>query len=547
MLEIAKEGSRMEEGREVKRHERTLEEIRNAKTKEDLPNSTLSKVTKYLADNVYFNDRHISSVEFKPVLQALLNYYYVFAPEVREAFMQVLMKNYPENTQDEYNSQYEKILATPNITNYIIEAGERNAKIEEFQKEENFKQYQEIIKQIRNAYEIKDLPKVGKGVLNRKIQKATQNDFTGMLPITIINEISNKMLQGVPEEETFEAIYRYCEEIANGDEEKLNLMYAQIESGLMIDETIEYTVEELQAKDERVLEIYKQDHEETMDNIKNARRISQLPPNLTISTLANYLSGNTTIYPKGEKISPKHLKDLTTMLLELKDFSSPEVEEEIRKIAQECYPEKQEEASILLKEKLSTLPRTNYFVEEIRYSLERQQEFVGRNASNVNVYFVPNNNSPIEGGRFYNCYINRVDNLNLEQILPLDLEKIVPDGMDVDSIEWYVQEHYDPTFKVAGGIILNKDETIGNVNVFKPSDGTIGITPEEHSKFEELKELGVRVKELIKAKKENAARFKEAQEAFLKYETESDKELAELEERINNMVDSRQDEPEIGD
>ena len=108
--------------------------------------------------------------------------------------------------------------------------------------------------------------------------------------------------------------------------------------------------------------------------------------------------------------------------------------------------------------------------------------------------------------------------------------------MDVDSIEWYIQERYDETFKIAGGIILNKDETIGNVNVFTPSDGRIGITPEEHSKYKELEELGSQVKELIAKKKENSARFRAAQEAFFRYEEESDQRLAELEAKIDMML-----------
>jgi len=273
-----------------------------------------------------------------------------------------------------------------------------------------------------------------------------------------------------------------------------------------------------------------------MQNIQEARRISQLPTNLTFSTLAGYLSGNTIIYPKAERITTTDLKDLTQMLLDGGNFETETATAELRKLAQQYYPENSQEAYNLLLSKLSTLPRTQYLVEEINFSQARQTEFIGRNCSNVNVYFVPNPKTPIEGGRFYNCYINRVENLDLGQILPLDLEGIIPEGMDVDSIEWYVQERYDQTFKKAGGIILNKDETIGNVNVFKPSDGRIGITAEEHSKFKELEDLGTQVKELIAQKKANSEKFKAAQEAFFRYEEAADKKLAELEAKIDAML-----------
>ena len=101
----------------------------------------------------------------------------------------------------------------------------------------------------------------------------------------------------------------------------------------------------------------------------------------------------------------------------------------------------------------------------------------------------------MDGGRFYNCYINRVGNLDLSQILPLDLDSIVPPEMDIDSVEWYVQEYFDPTFKTAGGIILNRDETIGNVSVFRPNDGTVGVSPEEKEKIDEIENLDVQIEE----------------------------------------------------
>ena len=51
-------------------------------------------------------------------------------------------------------------------------------------------------------------------------------------------------------------------------------MYQQIESQIFLDKTIGYTIEEIKEKEARILQIYKMDHEETMENIKNARRIS---------------------------------------------------------------------------------------------------------------------------------------------------------------------------------------------------------------------------------------------------------------------------------
>lgn len=534
----------MNQEKEEQRHNQKLESIRNAKSKEELPVANISAVTRYLANNSSFDGNKISPSEFKPVLDAIMEHNFFIMPEVKEVFIEVLKKNYPGKTQEEYEQKYLQIAETSNISNYIIETSERNAKLQEFREKEDLKQHNENMKQIKSAFELKDLPKVGIGTLNGKIMKATKNDFIERFSIEQIREISDMLMSGNSEEEIEEKVFNICQTYGF-DEEQTNLMYQQIESQFFLDKTIGYTMEEITEKEKRVLQIYKMDHEETMENIKNARRISEMPQNLTESTLTGYLSGNTTIYPRGDKISTTDLKDVTTLLLQGKDFSSYETEEALRKIAEKYYPEKIEEALRLLKEKLERLPRTQYLVEEINYSNERQEEFIGRQCSNVNVYFVPNPKSPIEGGRFYNCYINRVKNLDLGKLLPedvLDLDKVVPKGMDVDSIEWYIQEYYDDTFKTAGGIILNRDETIGNVNVFRPSGGPVGITPEENEQRKQLQELSKEVKQIIANKRASSERFKEMQVAYINYQEETDKQLEALETKIDKLM--KKNEPE---
>lgn len=338
-----------------------------------------------------------------------------------------------------------------------------------------------------------------------------------------------------PFDEVEKEVLNLCGEF-NLSKDDIPVVCKQILFSLMEDKTIGYTVKEIKMKEKRRLRIYELDHEETMENIKAARRISQLPPNLTYSTLAGYLSGNSTIYPSSDIISTTEFKEVTELLLNGFSFDSEEVKTSLISIVERNYPEKKEEAYELLYTKISNLPRTNYMIEEINYSSERQKEFISRSSSNVNVYFIPNNKSPIEAGKFYNCYINRVDNLDLEKILPLNLDEIVPKTMDVDSIEWYVQEYYDETFKTAGGIILNKDETIGNVNIFRPSDGTIGITPEEKTKYDELEDLSLQVKDIIKAKKEETTKFKAMQDAYMEFQSETDEQLSRLEEKIDSLT-----------
>ena len=527
--------------RELKRHVKVLEDIKNASNKEELPNVTLSSIARYLASNASFDKVHISQTAFKPVTDALAKYNYFNVPEVKDAFMQVLRENYEGKTEEEYEALYTQISEGANIGNYLVEIEERAKKLEQLEELQDLENHKQILNQIKDAFEIKELPSVGRGILNRRIQEDTKTDYIDRIAISKLQEISDCILSKKDEQEIRKAILKMCEQFeANGEETEL--VYEQISSQILSDKRLGYIVEEIEKRDAKVLEIYKDDHERTMEKIKEAKRISQLPQNLTFSNLAGYLSGNTTIYPKGDKISTTELKDLTALLLDGKTFDDEEVKEEVKKIAEEKYPENAEEANNLLYEKISKLPRANYMVEEINYSQSRQEEFIGRSCSNVNVYFIPNPNTPVDGGRFYNCYINRVDNLDLGEILPLDLESIVPPGMDVDSIEWYVQEKYDPTFKTAGGIILNKDETIGNVSVFKPSDGTVGITPEEKGKYEQLKELKTQVSEIIKDRKEKMKQFADLQKSLFAYMDDQDAKLAELEEKISQI----QGEEELG-
>ena len=352
--------------------------------------------------------------------------------------------------------------------------------------------HREVMAKINSTTEVKDLPKVGLTVLNQKILRAvnstsTKKDFkTGD-----IKELSDAYLANAPLT-TKEAIVKKITNIPGIDEETQQQMRTQIINKLFDDESINFVVDEIHAKEDRKLKIYKTKHEETMDAISKANRIADLPQGLVPSLVNTYLNGNTTIYSKDDRINADDLKPLANLLMDDHKWEDEVVQEEVKRLATEKYPEK-EDAFELLYAKLSKLPRTYYFVEELKYSLKRQEEFIGRGCSYVNVYFVPNYKNKIPSGRFYNCYINRVDKLDLSQILPLNLQEIVSDGTDIDQVEQIVQEE-DPTFKLAGGIILNKDEDIGDISIFKPNDGKVGVSPAEKERIEQIDSLYSEIK-----------------------------------------------------
>lgn len=484
----------MTEERELERHNRVLGQITSAKTREDLPKIGFSTIASYLANNIYFNNEKISQKLFQPVIKAIIDYGAVVHPEVKNALIRVIIENYSNISEDEIIEKYKKVLESKRIVYLLSEIAQKNIKLDEIVKSENFVAHKQILKYINSAFEIKDLPKVGLSELNKKLLRAVNdNDFVNNIKTSDIKELTEAFLKQYTYMDIEDVVERIISKYDLSESDK-KLMKEQILGSLIQDETIEYTVEEIVLKEKRKIQIYKINHEETMDMIKNAHRISQLPPNLTISTVNSYLNGNTTIYTNDDRITAEDLKTLTDLLMDGYKWEDEVVISEVKKIALSKYPDKND-AFILLYNKLSVLPKTYYLIEEVKYSQERQTEFIGRGSSNVNVYFIPNNKSPLDGGRFYNCYINRVGNLDLTQILPLDLDSIVPTEMDIDSVEWYVQEHFDPTFKTAGGIILNKDETIGNVSVFRPNDGTVGISPEEKEKMDEIDNLDVQIEE----------------------------------------------------
>lgn len=484
----------MTEERELERHNRVLGQIASAKTREDLPKIGFSTIASYLANNIYFNNEKISQKLFQPVIKAIIDYGAVVHPEVKNALIRVIIENYSNISEDEIIEKYKKVLESKRIVYLLSEIAQKNIKLDEIVKSENFVAHKQILKYINSAFEIKDLPKVGLSELNKKLLRAVNdNDFVNNIKTSDIKELTEAFLKQYTYMDIEDVVERIISKYDLSESDK-KLMKEQILGSLIQDETIEYTVEEIVLKEKRKIQIYKINHEETMDMIKNAHRISQLPPNLTISTVNSYLNGNTTIYTNDDRITAEDLKTLTDLLMDGYKWEDEVVISEVKKIALSKYPDKND-AFILLYNKLSVLPKTYYLIEEVKYSQERQTEFIGRGSSNVNVYFIPNNKSPLDGGRFYNCYINRVGNLDLSQILPLDLDSIVPTEMDIDSVEWYVQEHFDPTFKTAGGIILNKDETIGNVSVFRPNDGTVGISPEEKEKMDEIDNLDVQIEE----------------------------------------------------
>ena len=525
----------MNQERELERHNRLMQQINEANNKEELPNVTPSTLSSFFATNVYFDDRRLKSTEFAHVFQSIIDYGMFACLEVKDIFISILRKNYPEKGEEELFNKYIEIARHPRVNYLVSEIIARHRKIVELEEKKDIEKHQSTMKEIKNAYEIKSLPKVSRASIGKFISDNSKTEYNDKINVGKFKTLVYLLVKGhgITDKEISEELFLICQSENN---ENANLIHDLLIAQLFGSKKLSYLIEEVRETEKRINWIYKNDHEETMDNIKAARRISQLPPNLSLSTLTGYLSGNSIIYPKADRIPSVACVNMTKLLMNGKRFEDREIIDELARIIMDYYPEKLEESFMLLMDKLSSLPKVYYYAEEVREALKKQKEFITRGGSNVHVYLVPNPKSPMDAGKFYNVYISRAQNLDLQDILPLKLDDIVPPSMDVDSIEWYVQEKHDPTFKLAGGIILNKDEKIGNVLVYQPSDGKIGISPEEHSKYQELEELSKQVKEIIARKKKETSDFAKLQEAFLKSQQATDEELALLEAKIDILT-----------
>lgn len=527
------------EEQEKLRHEVFKEELDAASKIEELPKKiTPSIILSTLTSLVSFRDEKIQKEKLEHLIEPLVNdVSYMISKDFNEKLKEILKNNCKSKSEEEINNKILEIMSSRRLFNLVSESNAYDRKYSELYKKQVIEEHDKNITKINSTRMIEDLPKIGLKNVNTRIQQDLYDLFRKeRLKVEFTGDISKSLLEGknIDDINIQNAIKKICESKPMIDsynsmnlDEKINLVSNILET----DYELAYLIEEVNARENRIQKIYKLDHDDVMDQIKDARRISQMPPNLSISRITKYLAGNTTIFGN-ERIPGGEFNSIAQLLIDGKKMEDEEVKIEIRRISNTYFEENKEEAYTLLNDKLSKLPRLYYYVEETKYGLERQKEFIKRGASNVNVYFIPNPKSPVEGGKFYNCYINRASNLNLEEVLPLDLEEIIPPETEIDAVEWYVQEHADPTFKAAGGIILNKDESIGGVNVFRPNDGKVGITPEEKSKYEKLEELSKKLKEVTDISKK-------AKEEYLKSQAIIDEQISTIQEAMNVLIEDK--------
>lgn len=415
--------------------------------------------------------------------------------------------------------------------------------MEEKEISKELKKHQETMTKIEEAETIEKIPTITVATLAGAIANNTRTKELKRITGVKFNTIAELLIEGngFESEKISQEMSRIFEE-EGIEQDKVS---AFIEK-LISKEKIPYIIEEVKARDSKISELIQKEHEEVMESIENATRISELPVGLTPVKIAGYLSNNSKIERKGKDIPISNLRELSLLLLDGKQWDSKEVQSELEKIASEKHPNK-EDAKEQLQAKLSQLPRLGYFIEEVNSSQEKQKQLIERNCSNVNVYFIPNYNAPIDGGRFYNVYVSRIDEkLDLEEILPHNLAEIISEETDIDEVEQLVREESgDETFKNVGGIILNKDETVGSVSTYRPSDGQYSISPEEQKRNEEIQSLASEFSTIMEESQESNRQLQEQlaeiQRQMVLNQRNTDARLSSWEKRLGQLVASKKE------
>ena len=528
------------------RHEEFLRVLKEANTISELPKKiSPSTILSTLTSLVSCKEKRIEKDKLQGIVKKLTSGFdYFFSDE----FINDLKLVYCSNTTDDLIEK-KRIGVTTNrrLLNLVSEYHSWNNKYLELLYKQTTEKHEEVMKKIDRAYEIEDLPKVSAASINKQISIILYELFNKeQLKVDSTGRITKLLVNGASFDDprmriSIKYICNKNQMIEPYNSLELDEKVEYVKSILSSNYVLEYLVQEVIAKEKRVLFIYKEEHEDIMNQIDAATRIRELPNNISLSKITSYLSGNSLIVPKGPVISSTDFIPIANLLLEGKKLSDDEIKSELGKIVVKYYEDENVQFPFdLLYKKLSSLPKLDYYVEEVKEYTKIQNEFVKRGSSNVNVYMIPNDHSPLDGGKFYNIYISSAVDLNLEEILPLNLDEIVPPNMDVDAIEWYVRNHEkgDKTFKAAGGIILNKDESIGSVNVFKPADGKVGITPEEKKNYQQLEDLSKKLKEITD-------KSKKAKEEYLKSQASIDEEISSIQTEITSLIEDNEKKKKV--
>ena len=318
--------------------------------------------------------------------------------------------------------------------------------------------HQEAMKKIENARNIRELPTINKKILLVKLKDHFENEEIENVDYSDMIEIADSLIKGEDiNDNLLETLKRL-----DIEEEDMERIYASLYDGIVQDTSLDLMVEELNAKNEKVAEIYSLRHEEIMKEIDEATILEDLPKNKTTSVLTNYLRANSSIYMDGVSFTASDFAMIANLLLDGKKVEDEEIQNLLKELVNGKYPENSERIFKLLNEKLKELPNTYNLVDEINRKNEKDQEFIGKGLKDVNLYLLPiiDPKAPHQGGKFYASYVSTGKVLGMDRLLPELKEKELYDNREIET---YIQTNYDKSFKTSGANILGRGYRIKEV------------------------------------------------------------------------------------
>lgn len=457
-----------------KEHTKYLETLEKIATGELKVN--LNMIASFIASQVSSSDIKFKGVDFKECASILDKNNGSVNKEFRDVLTSVLKTKY-EDTSNVIN----KLIANPRL-NYLYDEYKESCRVQDIiVMDENYKEYKKTVNEIINTYDEEYLPKIGYGMINRRIASILNNNkWDAKFNNEEINILREAYANNTLKEKTLLLYSHKGLDFAN-----------DIYNMIINDDKLKYLDKEYKLVNEQKKTINYNIHENNMEIIHRATRLRQIQ-DFKEATLTTYLNGNTTIYTNDDRIKTDDLKYLGSLLLDGYTWESNEVKDEIDTITKSNYPDKADASSLLIN-KLSKLPKTNYLIEEINAAKKREEEILALDAEASYTYNVEDKKNSKIGGVFVRVYLSSRPDLELQPVI----DKV----KDLDSLESYVQEHIDPTFAAVGGMILCKDEfnamkdTSRNVTVynFKQNTGKAEIEKEEKEKFDRIQSLDAEI------------------------------------------------------
>lgn len=305
-------------------------------------------------------------------------------------------------------------------------------------------------------------------------------------------------------------------------------------------------------------------HNEVLNKINSATKVSEIP-----SVGKGDFEKRIRVFFKDNVLSSESLKELVDAVAEGKEEADVQLA-----LMNACKAlNLDDEANTALfeevNEKLTTDPVMAYLAEEVKARETKIEELIGKNYEDIRVFDIPTHEGEFEGKRFYNCYINKVDNLALEVLAGESSVGSYPEeavemeessstegdqGMDLSSYSQASSSSDDMDLSSFATTPAAEEtpatEESSDLSSFGTVEDTVTSEPEETVEptistvtetvtsegSKSLLEIQGMINELIKNDNIKEAEFQKAKAEYMEYKKEFKTKLQELNSQITAII-----------